>query len=81
MTMLSDLDAILADGPHFIPPVLAARFIRKYGQQLSEAIRDSERLDWLADVDNTTGQVMLPTESVEANVESLRGAIDHAMQR
>lgn len=45
-----------------------------------EALRqDAVRLDWLADPANTVGQVLLPTPCVEANLGSLRGAIDAAM--
>ena len=39
---------------------------------------DSDRIDWLADVNNTVGSVVLPREIVEANVSSLRQAIDAA---
>ena len=39
---------------------------------------DAARIDWLADVSNTVGSVVLPREIVEANVSSLRQAIDAA---
>ena len=39
---------------------------------------DSARIDWLADVNNTVGSVVLPREIAEANVSSLRQAIDAA---
>ncbi len=39
---------------------------------------DAARIDWLADVDNTVGSVVLPREIVEANISSLRQAIDAA---
>lgn len=39
---------------------------------------DAARIDWLADVNNTVGSVVLPREIVEANVSSLRQAIDAA---
>ena len=39
---------------------------------------DADRIDWLADVSNTVGSVVLPREIVEANVSSLRQAIDAA---
>jgi hypothetical protein len=39
---------------------------------------DADRIDWLADVNNTVGSVVLPREIVEANVSSLRQAIDAA---
>lgn len=45
----------------------------------NEALRaDADRIDWLADVENTVGSVVLPREIVEANVSSLRQAIDAA---
>ena len=37
---------------------------------------DADRIDWLADVNNTVGSVVLPREIVEANMSSLRQAID-----
>jgi hypothetical protein len=39
---------------------------------------DADRIDWLAGVNNTVGSVVLPREIVEANVSSLRQAIDAA---
>ncbi len=39
---------------------------------------DADRIDWLADVSNTVGSVVLPREIVEANISSLRQAIDAA---
>lgn len=39
---------------------------------------DADRIDWLADVNNTVGSVVLPRDIVEANVSSLRQAIDAA---
>ena len=39
---------------------------------------DAERINWLADVNNTVGSVVLPREIVEANMASLRQAIDAA---
>lgn len=39
---------------------------------------DADRIDWLADINNTVGSVVLPREIVEANVSSLRQAIDAA---
>lgn len=40
---------------------------------------DAARLDWLADPENSIGNVQLPTDVVHANVHSLRDAIDAAM--
>jgi regulator of replication initiation timing len=39
---------------------------------------DSDRIDWLADVNNTVGSVVLPRHIVEQNISSLRQAIDAA---
>ena len=41
---------------------------------------DTVRLDWLADPANKIGNVILPTECVEQHLDSLRDAIDAAMQ-
>lgn len=41
--------------------------------------RDAARLDWLSEPDNAIGNVQLPTQCVESNPDSLRGAIDMAM--
>lgn len=46
--------------------------------ELKELVSDRERLDWLADPDNTIGNVQLPLKCVTANVHSLRDAIDAA---
>lgn len=43
------------------------------------AMKDAERMDWLADPANTVGNVQLPTAAVTANIHSLRDAIDAAM--
>jgi len=39
---------------------------------------DAERIDWLADINNTIGSVMLPRHIVELHISSLRQAIDAA---
>jgi len=39
---------------------------------------DADRIDWLADVENTVGSVVLPRHIVEQNIGSLRQAIDAA---
>ena len=46
---------------------------------LIRLIEDERRLDWLADKDNDIGQILLPRECVEANLTSMRRAIDAAM--
>ncbi len=49
-------------------------------EAMESLLADKDRLDWLANKDNTIGNVQLPTECVTANIHSLRGAIDAAMQ-
>lgn len=44
-----------------------------------EPLKDKARLDWLADVNNTIGNVQLPRDIVERNLYSMRDAIDEAM--
>lgn len=45
----------------------------------NKALRaDADRIDWLADVNNTVGSVVLPRHVVEQNISSLRQAIDAA---
>lgn len=41
---------------------------------------DTVRLDWLADPTNKIGSVLLPAECVGRHLDSLRDAIDAAMQ-
>lgn len=41
---------------------------------------DTVRLDWFADKHNKIGSVLLPRECVEKHLDSLRDAIDAAMQ-
>ncbi len=48
--------------------------------ELQELLKDKARLDWLADVKNLVGNVMLPTDIVKRNLGSLRDAIDAAMK-
>ena len=44
-----------------------------------ELLKDKARLDWLADVNNNIGSVLLPRDIVERNLGSLRDGIDEAM--
>lgn len=46
---------------------------------LNELLKDKARLDWLADVNNTIGNITLPRDIVERNLHSMRAAIDEAM--
>ena len=48
--------------------------------ELSEAKKDKARLDWLADPQNTIGNVTLPREHIMNHPESMRAAIDAAME-
>lgn len=41
---------------------------------------DTVRLDWLADRNNSNGSVLLPKEIVYKHLDSMRDAIDEAMQ-
>lgn len=48
--------------------------------KLKQGLEDTKRLDWLADRDNHIGNVQLPAECVEQHLDSMRDAIDAAMQ-
>ena len=63
----SELQQFLSDG------------IAELQQENKALIKDKARLDWLADVNQTVGSVLLPTDIVERNLSSLRDAIDEAM--
>lgn len=52
--------------------------VRRLREENAALRADADRIDWLADVNNTVGSVVLPREIVEANVSSLRQAIDAA---
>lgn len=54
--------------------------LEKAADALQEAAADKARLDWLADRENTIGNVQLPAMCVMNNMHSLRGAIDEAMR-
>ena len=66
MGMYLDLDYLAAQTPKAI-------------KELEDLRLDKARLDWLADVKNTIGNVIFPTACVEKNFHSLRAAIDAAM--
>lgn len=61
-----------------IPTIAAAIEAALQSEQVQEWKRDAERLDWLADPNNSIGNVQLPTECVTENLHSLRAAIDAA---
>lgn len=48
--------------------------------EIAELRRDKARLDWLADPKNTIGNVSLPLRHVMNNPDSMRAAIDAAME-
>lgn len=48
-------------------------------KQHDDLLADKARLDWLADRNQSIGNVQLPAECVIKNLSSLRGAIDDAM--
>ena len=57
--------------------VLAAE-VRRLQAENERLRADSARIDWLADVNNNVGSVVLPRHIVEQNISSLRQAIDAA---
>jgi hypothetical protein len=54
--------------------------LAKVFAQRDAARLDSARLDWLADLRQTTGHVQLPRQCVEAHLDCMRSAIDAAMK-
>lgn len=54
--------------------------IAELQQENFALLKDKARLDWLADVNNSIGNVQLPRDIVERNLHSLRDAIDEAME-
>ena len=63
----SELQQLLSDG------------IAELQQKNKALLRDKARLDWLADVNNNIGNVLLPRDIVERNLGSLRDGIDECM--
>ena len=53
--------------------------IAELQQENNALLKDRARLDWLADVNNSIGNVLLPRDIVERNLSSLRDGIDEAM--
>jgi predicted nuclease with TOPRIM domain len=49
-------------------------------KQARELRKDKARLDWLADTKNTIGNVTLPTQHIMDHPDSMRAAIDAAME-
>ena len=74
ITDINDIIAAYHAGEIYCGPEVVALVA-----EIERLQRDAARLDWLADVENTIGNVQLPTACVERNVHSLRDAIDDAM--
>ncbi len=70
--LIPDGDGCNSDYAHTLLDTVA------YIKKLEE---DKKRIDWLADKNQSIGNVMLPTQCVERNLGSLRGAIDDARNR
>ena len=51
---------------------------RDYKMVIAVLVKDSERMSWLADINNIHGAVSLPKACVERNMHSMRDAIDDA---
>lgn len=62
-----ELQQLLSDG------------IAELQRENAELRKDKERLDWLADANNTIGNVTLPRDIIVRNLHSMRAAIDDAM--
>jgi len=67
------------DGLDSILPMPEDEAIIWASEHIIELERDKKRIDWLADRDNSIGNVALPTQCVENNIHSMRSAIDEAM--
>lgn len=77
--------ALGVDDSQFRPVVLDVGEVVKGGKVIVEfgeieLLRDKARLDWLADPENTIGQVVLPEKCVHDHLDSMRAAIDAAME-
>ena len=68
----------LADNENL--PSLMRDTLRTAAAEIETLRADWVRMEWLADRENTIGNVQLPTMCVVNNMHSLRGAIDEAMR-
>lgn len=72
-------------GTDFVAPLLAVVESIEQAVLQSEQVRawkkDAERLDWLADPNNSIGNVQLPAQCIRDHLDSMRAAIDVAMRR
>lgn len=85
-TILPELVGTLAALPEHTQKTIKAYGAACYRTALQspevQALRkDAERLDWLSDPENNTGNVQLPIDCVKNNLHSLRDAIDEAMEQ
>ena len=62
-----ELQQLLSDG------------IAELQRENAELRKDKARIDWLADVNQNIGDLILPRDIVERNLHSMRAAIDEAM--
>jgi hypothetical protein len=60
--------------------IVCPNFARQLERELAEAKKDTARLDWLADPKNTIGNVTLPRHHIMDHPDSMRAAIDAAME-
>jgi hypothetical protein len=54
--------------------------VRGFLREVAELRKDKARLDWLADPKNTIGNVTLPRQHIMDNPDSMRAAIDAAIE-
>ena len=85
-TILPELVGTLASLPEHTQKTIKAYGAACYrtalqSPEIQALKRDAERLDWLADPNNSIGNVQLPTVCVERNPHSLRDAIEDAMEQ
>lgn len=61
-------------------PSLMRDTLRTAASEIESLREDEARLDWLADRENSVGNVLLPTMCVMNNLGDMRAAIDEAMR-
>lgn len=79
MSLQDDIRAYLAQLAPHASNRQAAQLLKAALNQLEAQAQDTQRLDWLARMDNNRGHVLLPRACIEANLHSMRAAIDMAM--
>jgi len=75
-----DCKAFASDAEHWLKLMAAWDENVKLRSQLVNAEKDTARLDWLADPKNTIGNVTLPRQHIMDHPDSMRAAIDAAME-